>query len=139
MTSAHCTPPPSYLLVSSNEAILPGLGFLGSWDLRRAALAAGFPPGLAEEAGPAGLWLCDHGLDGVAVVEPELGQQRRAAGEPLQYVVGSWGFRRLDLMVDPRALIPRPETETVAPADGKISTGRGYSQALPLSSGDIWT
>lgn len=38
---------------------------------------------------------------------------RRAAGEPLQYVLGSWGFRRLDLMVDPRVLIPRPETESV--------------------------
>lgn len=36
---------------------------------------------------------------------------RREAGEPLQYVVGSWGFRTLDLAVDRRALIPRPETE----------------------------
>src|SRR5207302_8689875 len=33
--------------------------------------------------------------------------------EPLQYVVGRWGFRSLDLMVDPRVLIPRPETEQV--------------------------
>jgi len=40
--------------------------------------------------------------------------ERRAAGEPLQYVVGSWGFRHLDLLVDSRALIPRPETEVVA-------------------------
>jgi release factor glutamine methyltransferase len=39
---------------------------------------------------------------------------RRAAGEPLQYVLGSWGFRRLDLATDRRALIPRPETEVVA-------------------------
>ncbi len=39
--------------------------------------------------------------------------QRRAAGEPLQYVVGRWGFRRLDLLVDRRVLIPRPETEQV--------------------------
>ena len=38
---------------------------------------------------------------------------RRAAGEPLQYVVGRWGFRRLDLLVDRRVLIPRPETEQV--------------------------
>jgi release factor glutamine methyltransferase len=36
---------------------------------------------------------------------------RRAAGEPLQYVLGSWGFRSLDLLVDRRVLIPRPETE----------------------------
>jgi release factor glutamine methyltransferase len=40
--------------------------------------------------------------------------QRRADGEPLQYVVGRWGFRTLDLMVDRRVLIPRPETEVVA-------------------------
>ena len=38
---------------------------------------------------------------------------RRAAGEPLQYVLGEWGFRRLTLTVDRRALIPRPETEHV--------------------------
>ena len=40
--------------------------------------------------------------------------QRRGAGEPLQYVVGAWSFRSLDLMVDRRVLIPRPETEVVA-------------------------
>lgn len=39
--------------------------------------------------------------------------RRRAAGEPLQYVLGAWGFRTLDLYVDARVLIPRPETETV--------------------------
>lgn len=36
---------------------------------------------------------------------------RVEAGEPLQYALGRWGFRRLDLMVDRRVLIPRPETE----------------------------
>lgn len=39
--------------------------------------------------------------------------ERRHAGEPLQYVLGRWGFRRLDLLVDRRVLIPRPETELV--------------------------
>ncbi len=39
---------------------------------------------------------------------------RRLAGEPLQYVLGEWTFRELDLMLDPRVLIPRPETEVVA-------------------------
>lgn len=38
---------------------------------------------------------------------------RRLTGEPLQYVLGRWGFRRLDLLVDKRVLIPRPETELV--------------------------
>jgi len=39
--------------------------------------------------------------------------ERRRRGEPLQYVLGLWGFRRLDLVVDRRVLIPRPETEVV--------------------------
>ena len=38
----------------------------------------------------------------------------RAEGRPLQYVLGRWGFRTLDLLVDPRVMIPRPETEAVA-------------------------
>ena len=38
---------------------------------------------------------------------------RRLAGEPLQYVLGSWAFRTVELSVDPRVLIPRPETEVV--------------------------
>jgi release factor glutamine methyltransferase len=37
--------------------------------------------------------------------------QRRRDGEPIQYVIGHWPFRSLDLNVDPRVLIPRPETE----------------------------
>ena len=39
--------------------------------------------------------------------------RRRGTREPLAYVLGSWGFRRLTLGTDPRALVPRPETETV--------------------------
>lgn len=37
--------------------------------------------------------------------------ERRLTGEPLQYVLGRWQFRELDLFVDDRVLIPRPETE----------------------------
>ena len=37
--------------------------------------------------------------------------RRRLGGEPLQYIIGHWPFRGLDLDVDPRVLIPRPETE----------------------------
>lgn len=70
-------------------------------------------------------WIVDHyagvdelGVDarrefvtqrGMAAFDSALA--RRSSGEPLQYVLGSWPFRRLDLMVDPRVLIPRPETE----------------------------
>ena len=38
---------------------------------------------------------------------------RRARREPLAYILGEWGFRGLTLRVDPRVLIPRPETEVV--------------------------
>lgn len=38
---------------------------------------------------------------------------RREAREPLAYVLGEWGFRRLTLRTDARALVPRPETETL--------------------------
>lgn len=42
--------------------------------------------------------------------------ERREAGEPLQYVLERWPFRRLELFVDRRVLIPRPETEVVVDA-----------------------
>lgn len=48
-----------------------------------------------------------------ATVHFERMVERRAVGEPLQYVLGAWGFRALDLFVDRRVLIPRPETEVV--------------------------
>ena len=48
----------------------------------------------------------------LAHLDAMLGRLR--SGEPLQYVLGHWAFRRLDVMVDRRVLIPRPETEMVA-------------------------
>lgn len=39
--------------------------------------------------------------------------QRRGAGEPVAYLLGSWNFRGLELAVSPATLIPRPETEEV--------------------------
>jgi release factor glutamine methyltransferase len=39
--------------------------------------------------------------------------ERRRRREPLAYILGEWGFRRLVLRVDGRALVPRPETEIV--------------------------
>lgn len=58
---------------------------------------------IAEEFVPAN----DPDFVHAAIVAAE----RRLSGEPLQYVVGHWPFRSLDLDVDPRVLIPRPETE----------------------------
>jgi release factor glutamine methyltransferase len=39
--------------------------------------------------------------------------KRRGRREPLAYILGEWGFRRLTLRTDARALIPRPESEIV--------------------------
>lgn len=39
---------------------------------------------------------------------------RYRGGEPLAYVLGHWTFRYIDVMVDRRVLIPRPETEVLA-------------------------
>jgi release factor glutamine methyltransferase len=39
--------------------------------------------------------------------------ERRSLREPLAYILGEWGFRRLTLRCDARALVPRPETESV--------------------------
>ena len=64
---------------------------------------------------------------------------RRLAGEPLQYVLGRWAFRGLDLMVDSRVLIPRPETEVVAGLAlvevDRISAVRGGGQVMVADLG----
>jgi release factor glutamine methyltransferase len=74
-------------------------------------------------------WLCEEAsglegeefldaLDEVATMRMGLSLQsmvgRVLAGEPVQYVIGHWPFRHVDLLVDTRVLIPRPETELVA-------------------------
>jgi len=81
--------------------------------------------------------------------------ERRAAGEPLQYVLRRWGFRTLDLLVDRRVLIPRPETEVVVevairelrridsqrPLVADLGTGSGaiaLSIAVEFPSAHVW-
>jgi release factor glutamine methyltransferase len=52
-------------------------------------------------------------------VEPEPFRvyiRRRTQREPVAYILGRKGFRRIELEVDPRVLIPRPETEHVVEA-----------------------
>jgi release factor glutamine methyltransferase len=81
---------------------------------------------------------------------------RYRAGEPLQYVLGRWAFRRLDLAIDRRVLIPRPETELVAEvaielaracptprlvADlgtGSGAIGLALASELPLDGTTVW-
>lgn len=56
---------------------------------------------------------------------------RRAGGEPLQYALGVWSFRTLELLVDRRVLIPRPETELVA------GIGIDHLRAYGAESGEL--
>jgi release factor glutamine methyltransferase len=58
---------------------------------------------------------------------------RRAAREPLAYVLGEWGFRRLTLRSDPRALVPRPETEVLV--ERCLELLAGHAEPLVLDVG----
>ncbi len=116
-------------------------------------------------------WLCEHasGLDAeefTAEIDELVNARsgihldamirRVLDGEPVQYVMGRWAFRYLDLMVDKRVLIPRPETELiveivlrhVGPSKGPftmadLGTGSGaiglsLLHELPLHSATVW-
>jgi release factor glutamine methyltransferase len=59
----------------------------------------------------------DRPVEGGAVRAFQDAVRRRSVGrEPVAYITGTRGFRRLDLQVDARVLIPRPETETLVEA-----------------------
>ncbi len=59
-------------------------------------------------------WLMAHAeyvLDAAQTIRLQSLVQRRAAGEPVAYIMGLRGFWKMDLQVSPAVLIPRPETE----------------------------
>ena len=95
-------------------------------------------------------WLCEvaTSLDGgefdAALDEPVTERMvahldamvaRYRAGEPLQYVLGRWSFRHLDLAIDRRVLIPRPETELVA----ELAIGLARAAGPPRWVADLGT
>ncbi|HEV2361904.1 MAG TPA: peptide chain release factor N(5)-glutamine methyltransferase [Acidimicrobiales bacterium] len=93
-----------------------------SWrDLRSGATSSLADPVtvarlLEEASGVSGAELMvhlDEAAPAAAARRMDLMVARLLAGEPLQHVLGHWGFRLLDLAVGPGALIPRPETEIV--------------------------
>jgi release factor glutamine methyltransferase len=61
--------------------------------------------------------------------------RRRGEREPLAYVLGEWGFRRLTLNVDRRALVPRPETEVVVERALALLDGRPEPDVLDVGVG----
>jgi release factor glutamine methyltransferase len=60
---------------------------------------------------------------------------RRETREPLAYVLGEWGFRRLTLTVDRRVLVPRPETEVVVERCLRRLDGIGEPRVLDVGTG----
>ena len=61
--------------------------------------------------------------------------ERRGKREPLAYVLGEWGFRRLTIKVDRRVLVPRPETEVVAGRALELLEGLDRPRVLDLGTG----
>src|SRR6187551_679194 len=60
---------------------------------------------------------------------------RREQREPLAYVLGEWGFRRLTLNLDRRVLIPRPETEVVVERSLARLAAIGEADVLDVGTG----
>lgn len=111
-------------LASHCEAVLAGAGVASPaaearWLLERAAgeRVTALSPQDRAPARAVG-WLLDM-------------LERRVGGEPLQYVLGRWAFRHLDLLVDHRVLIPRPETEVTAEVALEEATRLGARRAHP--------
>jgi protein-(glutamine-N5) methyltransferase, release factor-specific len=62
---------------------------------------------------------------------------RRAASEPVAYILGRRAFRRLELEVDSRVLIPRPETELLVEVAVQALPQRGAVHDVGTGSGAI--
>lgn len=99
-----------------------------TWASQRAAIARHLAAAGIASAESEARWLVEaaSGYGGVelmsisdrvpnerAQADLDVMVERCLRGEPLQYALGSWAFRGLDLLVDERVLIPRPETEWV--------------------------
>jgi release factor glutamine methyltransferase len=100
-------------------------------------------------------WLCEHasGAENAAdfdamrneLVSSRAGLhleamvRRLLGGEPLQYVMGRWAFRRLDLLVDRRVLIPRADTETLVEVALQSLATRRATREEPAVVADLGT
>ena len=83
-------------------------------------------------------WLLGHDADELATADSQRFCKlcaRRAAGEPLAYIVGRKEFFGLELKVDPRVLVPRPDTETLVEWALEVLTGRAGPSVIDLGTG----
>ena len=119
-----------------------------TWDELAAALAAAGVDQARSEAA----WLLEHvlkmdrprllcrldeSLSADAAMALDALRRRRAAGEPLQYILGTAPFCDFDLETGPGVLIPRPETETLVALARTAHTaaGGGSGPVLDLCTG----
>lgn len=83
-------------------------------------------------------WLLAHDTD--AMPEPawsalQSTTARRALGEPLAYITGHKEFFGLDLQVDARVLIPRPDTETLVHWALEVLAPQPHASVIDLGTG----
>ena len=64
--------------------------------------------------------------------------RRRLRREPVAYIVGRKGFRQLELAVDRRVLIPRPETELLVETGARAARRRHCSTSAPAPARSPW-
>ncbi len=85
-------------------------------------------------------WLLAHDTDGLpeaALATLRTSVRRRTLGEPLAYINGHKAFYGLDLAVDARVLVPRPDTETLV--DWALEVLAKPQDATVAASGDAET
>jgi release factor glutamine methyltransferase len=81
----------------------------------------------------------EHELDEAAAARYGGYLERRSAGEPVAYIIGSAGFYGRTFLVDPRVLIPRPESEHVVEAALDHLRSRRAGGAHALRAADVGT
>ncbi|HXI11502.1 MAG TPA: peptide chain release factor N(5)-glutamine methyltransferase [Thermoanaerobaculia bacterium] len=95
---------------------------------------------LADELGRSVTYLVAHGEESLAadsVERFESSLARRRAGEPIQYIRGKTEFYSREFFVDPRVLIPRPETELVVEALLEVASRHALVLDVGTGSGCI--
>lgn len=89
---------------------------------------------VAAQAGEGWRWQ-DPALDESALARLEELTARRAAREPLQYILGRWPFLDFELAVGPGVLCPRADTELLVEEGAKRLAGRSSPAVLDLCAG----